>query len=108
MIKPGKKDIKRLMLITGPELTSLQALTFHMAECYGLDTRIGNYRGKRPIGLYGWDLDCLIMAVESGIDDIKTKGKAGYGSYATSDMDSLNHLLQRLKDEYTAYYGSDS
>ncbi|MEO5379088.1 MAG: hypothetical protein H7832_15105 [Magnetococcus sp. DMHC-6] len=76
------------MLITGQELTSLQALTFHMAESYGLDSRIDRYQGK-------------------GIDDIKTTGQAGYGSYGTSDMDSLNRLLQRLKDEETAHYGPD-
>lgn len=107
MIKPGKKDIKHFMLITGQELTSLQALTFHMAESYGLDSRIDRYQGKRPIGLYQWDLECLIMAVELGIDDIKTTGQAGYGSYGTSDLDSLNRLLQRLKDKETAHYGPD-
>ena len=40
MIKPGKRDIKHLILITGQELTSLQALTGYMAESYGLDDRI--------------------------------------------------------------------
>lgn len=103
MIKPGKRDIKHLMLITGPELASLQALTVHMSESFGLDARIDKYRGKRPIGLYQWDLDCLIGAVETGIREIQTKGQAGYGSYGTSDLDSLHRLLQRLKDAETSH-----
>ena len=69
MIKPGKRDVKHLMLITGQELTSLQVLTFYMSECFGLDRRISKYQGKRPIGLYQWDLDCLIGAIEMGIKD---------------------------------------
>ena len=35
-----------------------------MAESYGLDARIDKYRGKRPIGLYRWDLDCLLDVLE--------------------------------------------
>ena len=104
MIKPGKRDFKHLILITGSELTSLQALTGYMAESFGLDTRIDKYQGKRPIGLYQWDLDCLIGAIELGIRDIKSNGKAGYRNYATSDLDSLNRLLQRLKDEETSHW----
>ncbi|MBF0132760.1 MAG: hypothetical protein HQL75_09270 [Magnetococcales bacterium] len=103
MIKPGKRDVKHLIRITGPELTSLQALTVDMSECFGLDSRIGKYQGKRPIGLYQWDLDCLIGAIEMGIKDIQTKGQAGYGRYGTSDKDSLNRLLQRLQSAYTSH-----
>ena len=29
------------------------------AESFGLDTRIGNLTGKRAVGFYGWDLECL-------------------------------------------------
>ena len=108
MIKPGKRDIKHLILITGQELTSLQALTGYMAESYGLDDRIYKYKGKRPIGLYRWDLECLIMAIEEGIKDIKTNEKDGLDIDEATDLASLNSLLQRLNDEETSHYGSDT
>ena len=30
-----------------------------MAESFGLDRRIDNLTGKRKVGFYSWDLDCL-------------------------------------------------
>ena len=35
-----------------------------MAEAFGLDRRIENYQGKRPIGLFSWDFDCLLAVIE--------------------------------------------
>ena len=34
-----------------------------MAESFGLDGRIANMTGKREIGCYSWDLDCLECVV---------------------------------------------
>ena len=30
-----------------------------MADSFGLDRRIDNLTGKRKVGFYSWDLDCL-------------------------------------------------
>jgi hypothetical protein len=35
-----------------------------MSEAFGLDTRIGNLTGKRAVGFYSWDLECLIDVTE--------------------------------------------
>ena len=103
-MKPGSRDIKTSILITGAELESLQALTGYMAESYGLDGRIDAYRGKRPIGLYRWDLECLIMVVEEGISDSTDEEKrAIFGDY---DVESLRSLLTRLTHEYESHYGA--
>lgn len=59
-MKPGSKDTRYRVLITGRELEELKKLTWLMAEAYGLDQRIEAYQGIRPIALYSWDLDCLI------------------------------------------------
>lgn len=63
MIKPGPKDKKVSLLISGEELTELKRLTWLMSEFFGLDSRIEHYQGKRPIGLYSWDFECLLMVV---------------------------------------------
>jgi hypothetical protein len=59
-MKPGSRDIQVNILITGEELEELQKYTWSMAEAFGLDRRIELYKGKKPIGMYRWDIDCLI------------------------------------------------
>ncbi len=49
MPRPGTKDKKLYFLITGEELTELQRQSWKMAEAFGLDKRIENYQGKRPM-----------------------------------------------------------
>lgn len=68
-MKPGSKDIKLNILISGDELVELQRHTYQMAEAFGLDMRIENYQGKRPIGFYSWDFDCLLAVIEDALDD---------------------------------------
>jgi hypothetical protein len=69
MIKPGSKDRKATILITGLELDELQRFVWMMAESFGLDCRISNYQGVRPIGLWRWDLECLVDVIASALDD---------------------------------------
>ena len=59
MIKPGKNDIKIYIKFETEELELLQENTWQMAESFGLDRRIDNLTGKRKVGFYSWDLDCL-------------------------------------------------
>ena len=66
MIKPGKNDIKVYFKFEPEELELLQENTWQMAESFGLDSRIDNLTGKRKVGFYRWDLDCL----ECVIDDL--------------------------------------
>jgi hypothetical protein len=54
------------MLIDGEELAQLKRHTWLMAEAFGLDSRIERYQGKRPIGFYRWDMDCLIDGGREG------------------------------------------
>jgi len=55
-MKPGKKDIPLKIKIAGRQLEELQKHTWHMCEAFGLDMKIENYKGARPISLYSWDL----------------------------------------------------
>ena len=59
MLKPGKNDIKVKIKFEPDELDLLQENTWQMAESFGLDTRIANLTGKREVGFYMWDLECL-------------------------------------------------
>ena len=63
-MKPGSKDIKVYLKFTEEELFLLQENTCQMAESFGLDTRIDNLTGKRKVGFYSWDLECLEMVAE--------------------------------------------
>ena len=63
-IKPGSKDIKAHIKFEEDELDLLQDNTWQMAESFGLDSRIANLTGKRKVGFYMWDLECLEMVAE--------------------------------------------
>ena len=94
-MKTGSKDTKVQMLITGDELAELQRHTGQMVEAFGLDSKIERYRGKRPIGLWRWDMDCLIDVVSMALDD-----RMEYPSRESSAWMSLRDLHTRLKEEY--------
>ena len=61
MLKPGKHDIKVNILIAGEELEELQKHTWSMAESFGLDDRIDNYKGKSR-----WSCIDGILRINSG------------------------------------------
>ncbi len=99
-MKPGSRDIKVNMLITGEELEELQKHTWSMAEAFGLDRRIEQYKGKRPIGFYRWDMDCLIDALSMALDDSEE-----YPDHKSSGYAALKNLWARLKSEYKRNFG---
>lgn len=99
-MRPGKRDHKHSILIAGAELQELKRHTYMMAESFGLDNRIYRYKGKRPIGLYRWDLECLLAVIEAALAD-----KDEYPSQDSPDYQALSSLDQRLKDEYRTHYG---
>ncbi len=91
-MKPGKYDRKISILITGLELDELQRYVWMMAESFGLDRRIENYQGKRPIGLYRWDIECLTAVMDSALEDHKY-----YPSKTKKEYLALAELRDRLK-----------
>ncbi|MDZ7832811.1 MAG: hypothetical protein U5L07_13735 [Desulfobacterales bacterium] len=93
-MKPGSKDIKLKVLITGDELFELQRHSYQMVEAFGLDRRIENYQGKRPIGLYSWDFDCLLAVIECALED-----KKEYPDRDAPEYKALMSLYLRLKEE---------
>jgi hypothetical protein len=99
MIKPGKRDIKVNILITGQELDELKKHIWAMAESFGLDNRLSRYQGKRPIGLYQWDFECLMAVFSMALDDPKE-----YPSKDSPEYHTLNNLYIRLKNEYEKTY----
>jgi len=95
MIKPGSKDKKVSLLIAGEQLTELKRITWLMSESFGLDTRIENYQGKRPIGFYSWDLECLLAVLDHALKDARE-----YPYQTTSGYNALAQLSGRLLEEY--------
>jgi len=98
-MKPGPKDIKTNILITGKELTELKRHTWLMDEAFGLDSRIEKYKGTKPIGLYSWDFDCLIDAIDHALNDPEEYPDKKHSGYS-----SLLNLHRRLKEIYHNTY----
>ena len=72
-MKPEKNDIKVKIKFEIDELELLQENTWQMAESFGLDRRIANLTGKRKVGFYSWDLDCLECVVSDLQQSPKSK-----------------------------------
>ena len=97
-MKPGTKDIKLEILISGKELSELQRHSWQMVEAFGLDRRIEKYQGKRPIGLYSWDFDCILAVIENVLDD-----PTEYPDKKDEGYIALKSLFDHLKGEYLKF-----
>jgi hypothetical protein len=97
MIKPGSRDRKASILITGMELDELQRFIGMMAESFGLDRRIYNYQGVRPIGLYRWDIECLVDVINSVLEDPEY-----YPTQDSPEYQAIKNLRDRLQVEDSA------
>jgi hypothetical protein len=91
-MKPGSRDKAHKLRITGRELEELKRFTGYMAEAYGLDRRIDNYQGKRPIGFYRWDLDCLEDVTATVLGDASE-----YPDESDPGYEAMKQLHQRIK-----------
>ena len=70
---------------------------WQMVEAFGLDRRIENNRGTRPVGLYRWDLDVLIDVIGMALADSKAyPRRAGPGYEA---LNTLHVRLQQLSNQ---------
>jgi hypothetical protein len=100
-MRPGKYDRKHQLLITGAELRELKELD--LAEWFGLDVddRIEHYEGKRPLGLYRWDLECLVESLSMVLD-----GRY-YGELPPKRIPTVQRLQDRLRAECDSAYGQD-
>jgi len=99
-MNPGKNDIKTNIFIEGDELDAIQNVCYVFTECFGLDSRIAKYKGKRPLGLYQWDYECLI----TGFDYIVNNEK-GRKEVSISELQLLGNLLKRIHEIYESVYG---
>ena len=99
MVKPGSKDRKASILITGTELEELQRFVWMMAESFGLDRRIANYQGIRPIGLWRWDIECLVDVIDSVLDDPEY-----YPAQDSPQYMAIKTLRDRLQAENDVLY----
>jgi len=102
-MKPGRRDRRHHVLITGAELQELKRHTALMAESYGLDGRIERYQGKRALVLYRWDLECLLEVMETALAD-----REEYPSEHTAGYLALKALNTRLRAMYDEVYGKES
>ena len=96
-MKLGKYDLKYQILISGQELEELQRFTGDMAESFGLDDRIYAYKGKRPIGLFRWDLECLEEVISWAIEDSETYPDKTAPEYIA--ILNLHNRIKRLLEE---------
>ena len=98
-MKPGKNDKQYKILITGQELEELHKFTGDMVEAFGLDRKVENYKGKRPIGFYPWDLDCLEAVLSMAIDD-----KTEYPDKSGPGYEAIMNLYKKIKKLWEQAY----
>ena len=94
-MKPGSRDKSYPILITGQELEELKELTYMMAEAFGLDGRVERYQGKRTIGFYRWDLDCLEDVLSIGVGELRDE--VGEPSPRYQALASLYERIKALR-----------
>jgi hypothetical protein len=94
-MKPGARDHRHRLLITGDELRALKRHTYSMVEAFGLDRKIENYQGTRPITLYRWELDCLLSVIDLALID-----ETDYPDKSALEYQALKRLRDRLHQEY--------
>ena len=95
MIKPGLHDKKYFILITGDELDELQAHAWDFTECYGLNRRIYNYKGKRPMGLYPWDVEVMKEVIGIVMED-----PIYYPDKNSPEYQAISSLYARVHELY--------
>ena len=98
-MKRGSGDHRHKLLICGDELRELQKHTGDMADAFGLDRKIENYQGTRPITLYRWDLDCLMDVIDMALKD--------YSDQSSPQYQALKRLGDQLHHEYDSIYGHE-
>src|SRR5271156_5542594 len=99
-MKPGSRDHRHRLLISGDELRELKRHTGSMAEAFGLDRKIEAYQGTRPITLYRWDLDCLMDVIDCKLGDQRE-----YPDKTAHEYLDLKPLGKRLREESDRHYG---
>ena len=100
-MKPGTNDIPLKLRISGRKLEELQKYTGQMCEAFGLDQKIANYKGVRPITLYSWDLDCILDVLHIVLED-----KREYPDKKDEAYIKLQELYVALKQAYKETYGN--
>ena len=70
-----------------------------MCEAFGLDRKIDNYKGVRPIAFYRWDLDCLLDVLDMTLNDVKE-----YPDKQNDGYIELHKLYVNLKQAYKYTY----
>lgn len=86
-MKPGKNDIKVEVKFEPDELELLKENTWQMAESFGLDSRILGLTGKRKIGFYSWDLECL----EEVVSDLQQ---------STRNKEVADRIAKKIEEGY--------
>lgn len=98
-MKPGKNDIPIECKISGRQLEELQKHTWQMCEAFGLDSRIENYKGKRSISFYSWDLDCILDVLSMVLED-----EEEYPDKTDEGYIKLHELYLGMKKAYKETY----
>ena len=101
-MKPGSRDIRHKLLISGDELEELKRHAYAMVEAFGLDRKILAYKGTRPLTLYRWDLECLMDVIDSELLDTKQ-----YPDKAAPEYQALKRVGDQLRQEYDRHYGKE-
>lgn len=93
-MKIPKNEIPAKIKISGIQLEALQEQSYQLCESFGLDSKIEDYKGTRPIHLYRWDIECLTDMLDETLKDpseYPDKDDIGY-----KELEKLNLTLKEL------------
>lgn len=117
-MKHRKCDRQHQILITGLALEELKRHACDLPESFGLDRKIERYKGKRPLVLYRWDLECLLDTLDMVLkeprgypcDDPPEPGGRWGESFVPQDDPrcvAIKGLFDELRREYRGAYGGN-
>lgn len=69
-------------------------------ECFGLDRRIANYKGVKPIGLEAWEIEALYEVYRTILEDVTAIGHKEYANKKSPEYQALLSLVTKLQVLY--------
>jgi hypothetical protein len=94
VLTPGSNDRKYYLTFNEDEVEKLVYHAEELVECFGLNAKIRKYKGKRPIGLYRWDIEALYYTYSYLLE----KDFEGlYKDKKSPDYQAMQSLVNKLK-----------
>ena len=97
MLKPGRHDKKYYLNLTDDEVDELVYHAYSLTECFGLDDRIAEYQGNKPLSLSRWDIEAIY---EVYLSILKEAPNDDYPDLQSPEYQACLRLVKKVKELY--------